>query len=327
MSFPSRGSSESDDHVLLEIGEALSSEEAKELEHLCEQTPSDKKTRMKLIGHFMSARSNSPSLFKQIFWLIQEEPENLAWPQIALLVGGQKVPEELFENARKLWMTKAAEFQANAAVIGNAGLFLIQYDFQIGEKLLQKATNLDPKNDLWLEWLSKQQYLRARNAHSEERKLLASKALATGAQFLEQYGNLKGRKNSGLRIMALEWCAQTAYWSGDFIAAKVFAEDHIEITAHGRYSPKLSRSILGLLALEEKDVSTAKQHLLFMNKGTLIDKWDLKLASQLLKIGEPDVVIEYLRKCKKQQHLKHYDLDEWVEILTAGGELNLDELV
>jgi len=54
--------------------------------------------------------------------------------------------------------------------------------------------------------------------------------------------------------------------------------------------------MLGLLAVRKGYLSEAKKHLLYLPRKIFLDEFDLRLADELLKLGEVETVRRYFNK-------------------------------
>ncbi len=84
-------------------------------------------------------------------------------------------------------------------------------------------------------------------------------------------------------------------------------------------------SVLGLVALRNGDVSRAREQLLEAGKtpgsGQLNSFGpNMILASELLKKGESDVVLQYFDLCRKFWKMGGAQLDSWSETVRKGGK-------
>ena len=85
-----------------------------------------------------------------------------------------------------------------------------------------------------------------------------------------------------------------------------------------------SNTILGRVALKRKNTDAAKRYLLASAEvestpvlGSFGPKWTL--AQELLEAGEPEVVIDYIVRCKVFWKNKNQLLDSWVASIRAGN--------
>jgi hypothetical protein len=84
--------------------------------------------------------------------------------------------------------------------------------------------------------------------------------------------------------------------------------------------------VLGLVALRQDDVGKARQYLLESAKtpgSPVLGSFgpDLRLASELLKKGEKDAVLEFLEACRSFWKIGGPQLDALIAKVRAGGEI------
>ena len=305
----------------LHQGKNLSAAMAAELDNTCSLNVDAVSTHVKLIG-FNLARTPETlrSRFTHIFWLIEHDPGNNCWPEIVLLSTNELCPSDLMDEARERWLKQVDLHPNDALTAAHAGLFLIERDPSAGEMLLNKAICLFPSNEDWPRQLASYQFLETQRAKGPINLELAKKSLASGARFLKMYGKDGGRKQSPLREMALGWCAQSALWSEEFILAREYAEEHLELIKDWTVLPKVSHSVLGLLALRSGDIVSAKRHLLILKKQSLLTKLDLQLANELLAQGETSTVLRYLDRCQALGHWLPM-IAQWKDEVTMGHKI------
>jgi hypothetical protein len=87
-------------------------------------------------------------------------------------------------------------------------------------------------------------------------------------------------------------------------------------------------TVLGLLAVDEGDVATAKTHLLAAASTTGTPSLnsagpDMELADELLALGEIEAVSEYLNKCRRFWHKGSQLIDRWLSEIGRGDRPNL----
>jgi hypothetical protein len=312
------------DLELLERGRALDGPQAQQLEQRIEENENSLAIRLQLIGHYFQRKPGVlPERFKHVLWLIHHAPEKQVWREIALLGTKEEYPSDLFSLAKQQWLREVECHIHDASTIGNAGIFLIERDFETGDRLLETAAALDESDYFWLQRLAWNRFFRASAAPLQERSALARNALLAGQRFLKVYEIGEGRISSPLRESALEHCALAAFWSDELLLAKQYAERHLELIARWSVYPKFSRSLLGLISLRDGDIEGAKEHLLFVKRQSRMDSLDLQLSNELIKMGQVDVVVRYLKKCRKLGQWTQFRLDEWIVSLESGTEISL----
>lgn len=305
-------------------GQTLTNEQASNLEHQLEENPHNLRARLQLIGYYRRRRDELlQKRFEHLLWMIENYPHRIAWRQRVLMGLSTQYPPNLFAQAREHWLDQIAQHPNNPEVLGNAGLFLIERDFERGEELLSRASELQPADDFWSGELSRFCYWQAKEGSRTHRHMFASKALKFGEKFLELYGVAGGRATSAVRASVLQLCAQCAFWLGDLNKSASHAFEHLKLVEKWQSVPKSSQSILGLVSLRMGDLKSAKRHLLSLQKESQLDEWDLQLANELVRAGEIGTVIRYLRECKQLGHWQRYCIDEWINSLSRGKKIKL----
>lgn len=307
-------------------GRMLGENAAGALEQLLLDNPDDSAIRLSLIAYHGTNRGSAHQKFDHVFWFIDRHPNHRAWREILSAGIRQNFPQKLFEQAIERWLCKIKDHPSDSNVIGFAGLFIVERAHELGDELLSNAIELDPCEEFWPWQLAHYRFLYARDALASERTVRAKAALDAGIAFIDTFGCEGGRRLSGLREMGLSLCAKAAYWTDDLAMAKFYATEHLTLMQEWKHVlPKSSRSVLGLIALKEGELDSAREHLLFLKRHSLVDSWDLQLANEFLKLGESKTVLKYLHKCKR---FGIWDgvgerLDEWIHAVANGEPTTL----
>ncbi|HEY0461316.1 MAG TPA: hypothetical protein VGC97_19435 [Pyrinomonadaceae bacterium] len=138
------------------------------------------------------------------------------------------------------------------------------------------------------------------------------------------------------RFSLLRNLAPAALSAGDREKAKKYAEELMivakKMESTSRFGPgnlgfatHVSNTVLGLIAMDEGDVTKAKEYLLASGqiKGDppvlLSFGPNMLLAKRLLEQGERKVVIEYLDLCAAFWKEENGRLEKWRETINKGG--------
>jgi hypothetical protein len=307
----------------LEYGQTLTGEQADQLEELLLSKPLNVRARLNLIGYYRRNRAgNAKARIKHILWMIDNCSQRKVWRERILMRLEKDFDSTLFTTARNHWLQQINQFTGDADVLGNAGLFFIERDFETGKRLLSKAMKLQPHEDCWPGELSQFCFYRAGESDNLRRHF-AKEALKTGERFLKLYGSEGGRGTCAVRAHGLALCARCAFWINDLRKAKRYAMQHVNLVSRWREGPKSGHSMLGLVAIQEGQTEQAKTCLLHINAQSRPDDLDLQLANELINVGEFAVVIEYLQRCKQLSIWKHRDLDKWISDLSKKRKIVL----
>lgn len=302
-------------------GRALTFTQATALEHQLADFDVDLLSRLKLIGYYNGPTEEAlRNRMRHVMWFIEHRPSHDIWQEITIVSFGQSFPADVLEQAKDLWFKQIALEPRNLKIVGHAGMFLGQADRALACDFLTRAIGLDSTNELWYRELMHNRFLAAKDAPAPVRSELASIALDAAMRFLDVYGESGGREKSPLRENCLRLCIQSAYWARDFANAKTFADAHLKLVEKWSVLPKISRSILGLIALEESDVETAVTQLLYLQAASQPDLWDLQLANELIQHGESKCVLKYLKRCRELGLWNNRKLDDWISSVQSMRE-------
>jgi|GEM_PF-1785844 len=313
----------SDDLANLEKGRILSRSKAEKLEKAIEADPKNIAARLKLIGFYRLKPEFSQTRTKHIVWMISNMPQRIAWRHRVMMALQQKQEPELFAMAVDAWLKQIEETPADANVVGNAGLFLIESDFNLGKQLLSQASDLSPLEDFWPGELSRFCFYHAQSVNGKQRHADFDDALRYGEMFLERYGYEGGRSTSAIRERALIRCSRARLILGKAEVVLRHAHEAIKLVENWNEKPKTGLSLLGLVAVQRGDVSRAQEYLLASNQSYLPDFADLELANELITKGSFECVSSYLRECQQLGIWPDRALEQWIEALNRRESITL----
>ena len=305
------------DYGLLEQGTNLTEARAEELEKRLKTNPAKVAYRLQLIGFYRRKSEYQKLRAEHLFWMIENCPNDKGWKHRVLMGFTQNNTPCEVALAKEAWLKKVKSSPSDSDVLGNAGLFLIESEFDLGKQLLTKACDLAPQDDFWPSELSYFCFWQAQ-ANETGRHQNYETALEFGERFLSLYGAEGGRRHSAIRWRAQLRCANSALELGKLAQAKQYAASAFESSEGGSNPPKTCLSILGLIALQEGSVEEAKKHLLELDQKYVVDSIDLKLANELVKMGHSDAVIQYLSECKNRGVWENRPIDSWLNDLEHG---------
>ena len=147
----------------------------------------------------------------------------------------------------------------------------------------------------------------------------------------QNLGGLSGQE----RAFALPDLAKAAVNAGALDKAVGYANEALQHAAQSdprqrdwNYGNEIytGNMVLGLVALRQDDVGKARQYLLESAKtpgSPVLGSFgpDLRLASELLKKGEKDAVLEFLEACRSFWKIGGPRLDALIAKVRAGGEI------
>ncbi|MEZ5572262.1 MAG: hypothetical protein R3E64_09575 [Halioglobus sp.] len=138
------------------------------------------------------------------------------------------------------------------------------------------------------------------------------------------------------RFYEMEDLINSAYEEGSYDKATILITEYLELasTYHRNWNygnaVHNSNQILGLIALEKNDVEGAANYLVEAGKSTGSPQLDsfgpsLDLANELLSKGKRDAVVSYLQGIRKFWDGKESIIDDWVQKINAGEEVQLNQ--
>jgi tetratricopeptide (TPR) repeat protein len=302
--------------VAMGEGIHLSQDQAEKLEQKLEVEPDDMESRAKLLGYYWGKRSDEERArrFHHTLWIIANRPDVDILTTSGCFISRTTARED-YEKARELWLKHLKDRPDNLAVLYNAANFFSQYEGEFAVQLFERGRGIEPDNPDWASSIGYQYQRASRHASPEDRKANAANAL----QEFERAYSLEGSSDYG-RFLLLDNLATSAFDAAVVEKSRFYAEKllqeadsyrgdpHYGTTVHNAYQ------VLGRVALLDGEVDKAKEHLI--SAATLsphalrgLSFPSMSLALELLKLGEKEAVLEYLRLCGKFWNQKR--LQEW----------------
>jgi hypothetical protein len=299
----------------LEAGKGLTAEQASKLEVRLVEDPNDLNTRLQLIAFYRGKDDSAVNLrITHILWLIENHSNSPVWRKNNYTSFEDSYSAQTFSDARTIWLRKIEEESSNSQVWGNAGLFLIERDFELGTILLTRATELDTNDyagSYWPERLSMIHYVKALAENGSNRIRDAKKCLWAGEVFLQRHGLDGMRWRSGIRQMGLERALLSALWLDDTAKASNYAHELNLVIKSWNHMPKSSLAALSIFALHTGDVAGANSYFLNNEEDPSLDELDIELANQLIQAGQRKSVLRYLSACKLHG-ISDDKVDAWI---------------
>jgi hypothetical protein len=157
----------------------------------------------------------------------------------------------------------------------------------------------------------------------------------TQKEFLELETKLY-RTGGIRRLEFLPRLAKLAFWAGATNKAEQYSKEAVALEPPGDpvsdgEATHDGNMVLGLVALQHGDVEQAKRHLIESShtSGSGYMRFtgpNLSLANELLKRNERQVVIDYLRECRRFWVDGRKVLDTWIEKIRDGNDPQFDPL-
>jgi len=322
------------DYEDIMTGMRLTAEQAEALEKRLDADAHDMQARSQLVVYHHTKsyfdHVSREAHTRHVLWLIENAPgaDILADPLATI---------DPFNNAegylegKRAWMNRLEESPMNVTFHGNAASFFSYFqDRELVVETLQTVQSLDPDNSKWPRRLG-DLYLRDASFGDFAEGLelpdgvdvegldlpngLAGllnpkplEAAASAVMALEQFQRAYELADSDIeRTSLLEELAMAAFRAEHYDDARAHATSVLQSKprrfSDGSRAHK-ANIILGRLALIEDDVALASYHLLEAGKvegSAPLGSFgpNMRLAAELLELGEKDVVLEYFELCSK----------------------------
>lgn len=309
-------------HKLTHAGTHLTSTDAAELEGRLVDDPYDLRSRLKLLGYHGEHRFDSTmsrvSRGDHILWIIEHEPR---LPMSRVYRIDPLLDWRISATASALWRRNVESYPNDVTILRNAANFFEMADSSYAVKCYEKLLDASPKDADAAHALAR---LVARRAWSNQDAW--SKAYDTHVKGLASGGSLR-------RFYALGDTALAAFRAGKLTHSERHARELLRMASDyaddWNYGNAIhdANMILGRIAMQEGDVDSAAEHLIEAGKtpgSPQLDSFgpDMRLASELLKAGRDEVVIEYLDLCAAFWDLDRGQLEKWKKVIRIGGTPN-----
>jgi len=166
-----------------------------------------------------------------------------------------------------------------------------------------------------------------------EQKKMAQQELAQLEKESARRLASKAGKERGVSLGELDDFAKVAFRAGDYDKATDYANKLLsQVNGHvldgmDGQAVHTAHIVLGRIALHKGDVKAAGRHLLDaadIKGGATLSSFgpNMALAKGLLEHGERDVVITYLKRCRRFWDMGQKRLTEWIKTIEKGGMPN-----
>ena len=311
-------------------GYALDAEGVAALEKRIATDPDNEASRFKALTYYVAHYYDkggkercSPRIQAHYLWLSANRPAKpyfVYWAQLADTSLGP-----LYQALAQGWQASARQNSGNAAVLGNAAIFLAAEKPAWAEWYYLRAQKLEPQKPQWRSQLGDLLMSGAPVSRSMAAKALAqydaAYALQQGTQ--ERYEMQLGMGNA-------------AWQAGQMARARAAAQALLNVTRYASPVPRDQMSyyeheakhLLGLVAYQEGRRPEAVSYLLQAGRaepGSLLKSKgpDFMLAKLLLAAGEKGAVLQFLGYCEK--FWDNDKLHAWEKLVEAGGSPTFDK--
>ncbi|MCW5824674.1 MAG: hypothetical protein KIT34_17885 [Cyanobacteria bacterium TGS_CYA1] len=215
-----------------------------------------------------------------------------------------------------MWSEHLKKHPKDPYILKNAASYFFFSDESLAEELLKRGKALRPKDPEWSDKL-------ARLHRSGELKD-AARALTE----LEESYKLQRGSPGGLSY--LEDLPLYAFEAGEYALAKKYANKLLVCAKEARDEADKSQYInraftaLGLLEIQNKNTSSAKEYLLKSADVTgspVLNSFgpNFVLAKELFNLDEKEIVLEYLKLCSKFWYRAHEtNMEKWTTQIMSG---------
>lgn len=310
----------------------LTPPEVRLVENKLKKTPDDLEARRQLLKYYNSEPRTAQKLAgrtRQRIWFVQNHPEKSDEEVLGFAPYLDKEDEE-YIAIKTEWLKQVQLKPDNLKVRLNAAEFIGNQSDE-AEKLLSDGINLFPEN---IEFPSKLfAFYNEKTSETKDLKLYENsqlKAYEIGEKTLALLKKERSRVRDDKRADIMPELALLAFKLEKYDRAKQLAnEANLEFGAddtrigYGTIVHK-GNIILGKIAFRENNLEKAKEHLLISVRVPLRLKYgsvaypDLELAEELLKKGEKETVLEFLKLCEGLIGTDTESLKKWQKEIGQG---------
>ncbi|MFK7778177.1 MAG: hypothetical protein QM501_08660 [Gimesia sp.] len=300
-------------------GGRLTEQEASSLEKRVEQNPQDVDARLQLLGFYFRKQVGDSAAQKtnqeHIVWFIQNEPEFdvLATP-FGLLY--EKVNAIGYSQGKEAWLDQLRTDPENLKLLENSAKYFMLSNSELAEESLLKGRALDSDNPKWPVALGQLYSLKMKTLSGDEEQSTAEKALGQ-LEIAYRLSAKMGQDSLLSELAKVALVAQETTKAREYAELMLSKDDSHENRGNNIHDGNIT---LGKIAIAAGDVETAKSSLINAGKtpgSPPLDSFgpDMALAKELLKHGEKDAVLEYLRLCSTFWKSGRDRLVSWIEMI------------
>jgi hypothetical protein len=314
--------------ALVTIGQELPVAEAERLENRIALDPTDLSLRIILSTYYFNrlglSETDKKRREKHILWIIEHAPE-CPFAGMPYVTFERTAYPESYEKGKCYWMKVIDTNPNNPRILGNSAAFFSYYDKELAKAHIRRAQRLEPQNPQWAQQLAHQYRKEWAGADVETRTNLATQALIQ----LENAIHLEAARAD--RFWLLPDLSLAAFEANEWGKARAYASELLQEAsdetnpfANDGDAVHIGNAVLGRLALASGNRELTKKHLIESAKCSKTPNLisfgpSMRLARDLLDIGERDVVIDYLKLCSNFWATNNHQPEQWVHTIENGG--------
>jgi hypothetical protein len=299
-----------DDFDIYLDGDMLSTDSASKLEETLTNHPSIVNLRLQLLFYYSQTAGADSSLWvKHLKWMIENRPNFWINSNIAF---APAVTAEQFSSLIECWQQQIKLHPLDPTIVGGAGEFCCYWNFELAKDLLRHAIELEPGNLRWRRAIVNNNIL-----HFYRAEVCSKQEIDA---LFEDAESLLAIEDDGGKIYGLlvELCNIT-FQAHHIERANKFTRQLIEFVSTEREPHRMiiGWSLLGRAALLENNIAVAKAALLSASEFGYFPTFEL--AADLLRRGERELVLTYLKVCLPVSGNDQNTLAQWIRQLEAGS--------
>lgn len=292
------------------------------LESELSKNPNDTKIRRKLIAFFNENDEKveyKNELVKHLIWFVEKFPEE--YTDVIRKQFYYSSTDADYIKIRDSWLKQLTSKPKVENIRLSLSKFAMEVEPVFAEKLLLEGITLNPENYEFHSMLF--EILKDRFDDQTEKpdvyiteELLPLRVYSFGEKAWILSKTDRSTASELIRAKVLKSLSKHSVAIGKLEPARKMATELVLEFADDEDSAHIGNNVFGLLALKEKNVIKAKEHLMISVNVPLqaekdFLKPDMELAKELLLRGEKEIVLEYLAACKKLKYFSHsYTSDE-----------------
>lgn len=301
-------------HCVLET--KITKADAEILEERIKNNEYDIEARALLLGYYSrrtrAAKADSIKRNQHILWVLENAPDCGLGLTPFLYISKSTHPED-FEKAKKLLLEQCENFKHDPVVLTDLSAVMRFEEPEIAITLLRQAHRALPQGSTTIFILASTLYALGRQNND-----LA--ALNESVEFMQKV--VEANEPTPL-FDQRTWLVIFAIDAGRHDLASTTCSQMLKDNATNNQSVHVAHIVLGRLALKDKDMSKAIEHLKLAGKVGSSPRLSsygpmMSLAQSLLEAGQKDAVLEYLTDCKRFWDVGRRDLAKWIGQIHAG---------
>ena len=302
-------------------GDEITRQEAESLEAELVENPEDLVARAQLVGYYSRQFRDDAARDRHgqhVLWMIKNAPEAtaLSIPEGTII---QILNPDGYEEGKDAWSWHLENNPNNLEILNHAANFFRLSDKQLAIQLLERGQSLDPGDPDWASQLGHSHRLDSRLRDGKRDPEASRRALAQFERAYELSDELR-------RGYLLTYLGIAAFNAGDFEKARKYAAAMLEGNGEGWNQGNrihYGNLTLGRLAVLERDLEEATLRLTAAGRtpgSPQLDSFgpDMTLASELLELGESEVVLGYFSLCAKFWDSDRGHLRTWAAQVERG---------